>query len=479
MEDSGVVLLDFRELLEAAPDGIAVVDERGRILAVNEQLCALFGYDRDELAGKEVEVLVPGRLRDLHVQSRQRYRSSPSRRPMGLGLDLVGLRKDGTEFPVEISLSPLTSGRRTFTIAIVRDVSERVRLLAKQRELQEAIAGGREWPVLASILLEAAPIGCLVVNREAEILMANAEIENLFGRARQDLIGRKVDILVPERLRAAHISGLETYFSDPRVRQEMNGRNVVGLRSDGTEFPLEVSLSPLETKNGLFVIALVRDITERHRLEEEQRLLQSLLDTQQERYRIGMDLHDGIMQDIYAVTLTLGMAAQDIDADAEGAKQEIRNSVEQLQSVIRDIRSYIFDLRPRQFSGDLGQALHELAREFQQNSSIPTVVQICDAMPNVEADIGVALYMIAHEALSNARKHANAKRVTISLNVDEGWLHLRVRDDGDGFDPSKEMPQSHHGLRNMASRTGLVRGEFRITSTQGEGAEVNVRVPLT
>jgi PAS domain S-box-containing protein len=478
MEDSGVVLLDFRALLAAAPDGIAVADERGRILVVNEQLCALFGYEPDELVGKSVEVLIPPRLRGAHVEDRQHYRDSPSRRPMGLGLDLVGLRKDGGEFPVEISLSPLTSGRRTFTVASVRDISERRRLMERERELRAAVAAGRDWPVLASILLEAAPVGCLVVNKNAEILMANAEIEKLFGFERRELVGEKVDVLVPERLRAAYAAGREAYLDQPSVRRAIAGPNLVGLRRDGTEFPVEISLSPLETDKGLFVIALVRDLTEGHRLQQEQEALRSLLDTEQERYRIGMDLHDGIMQDIYAVSLGLGMAAEDIDSDAARAKQDVRHSIEQLHGVIRDIRSYIFDLRPRQFTGDLGQALHDLAREFQENSSIETAVHIPRDLPDVEHHVGLAFYVITHEALSNTRKYAQANRVTISLFAEDGFLHLEVRDEGRGFDPSIEMSESHHGLRNMASRASIAGATLKLESAPGQGTAVQVEVPL-
>ncbi|HEV2174829.1 MAG TPA: PAS domain S-box protein, partial [Nitrospira sp.] len=136
MEDTGVGPLDFRALLEAAPDGIGVVDDRGRILVVNEQLCSMFGYEADELVGNSVEMLVPLQLQSDHRRHRARYVASPTRRPMGLGMDLVGLRKDGTEIPVEISLSPVASAARTFTVAVVRDISERRRLQVEQEALR-------------------------------------------------------------------------------------------------------------------------------------------------------------------------------------------------------------------------------------------------------------------------------------------------------------------------------------------------------
>lgn len=341
MEDSGVVLLDFRALLEAAPDGIAVVDERGRILVVNEQLCSLFGYEPHELIGNSVEILIPSRLRDAHVSHRQHYRTNSTRRPMGTGMDLVGLCKDGTELPVEISLSSIASGRQTFTIAVVRDISER------------------------------------------------------------------------------------------------------------------------------------------QRLQAEQEALRTLLNTEQERYRIGMDLHDGIMQDIYAVTLGLDMAFEDIDTEPGQAKGGVGRSTEQLHGVIRDIRSYIFDLRPRQFAGDVRRALVDLGREFQENSAIQTEVCIVPELPELDHQTGIALYVITHEALSNTRKYAQASSVHIRLSLNEGSLCLQIRDDGRGFETSSEVPEEHRGLRNMASRASIVGAEVTVRSAPGQGTLIQVEVPLT
>jgi PAS domain S-box-containing protein len=340
MNDSRAALLDFKALLEAAPDGIAVVDENGTILVVNSQLCNLFGYSPAELSGQRVEVLVPSRLRAGHAGHRRSYDSRPTRRPMGLGLDLVGLRKDGNEFPLEISLSPVMSGDRSVTIATVRDV------------------------------------------------------------------------------------------------------------------------------------------TERRRLEAEQEAMRSMLDTEQERYRIGMDLHDGIMQDIYAATLALDMAYEDIDQDPGQAKHVVGRSIEQLQRVIQDIRSYIFDLRPRQFTGDLRHALIELGREFEENSAIETRVSAPTEMPAIEHQIGVTLYVIAHEALSNTRKYAAASEVLISLEHSDGLLHLDIRDDGSGFDASAAVSESHRGLRNMVSRAGVIGADLGIESAPGRGTVVHAKVDL-
>jgi signal transduction histidine kinase len=172
------------------------------------------------------------------------------------------------------------------------------------------------------------------------------------------------------------------------------------------------------------------------------------------------------------------MAHEDIEQDPALAKIEVGRSIEQLHGVIRDIRSYIFDLRPRQFTGDLHQALTDLGREFQENSSILTQVRAPAGLPAIDHDVGVALYVIVHEALSNTRKYADASKVLISLSQHDGAICLDVQDDGRGFDSAQEVAEGHRGLRNMASRARIIGAELDIESAPGRGTAIRVKVYL-
>jgi PAS domain S-box-containing protein len=146
----------FRAVLDSAPDAIAVIDASGRIVLANAQTEGLFGYTAHELLGAPVDLLLPERLRAAHVAHRATYRVGPRTRPMGDGLDLVGRRKDGTEFPVEISLSPVATDDGMLITAIVRDVTERKAVLARERQARRE---AEESLALLGTILAAVPLG--------------------------------------------------------------------------------------------------------------------------------------------------------------------------------------------------------------------------------------------------------------------------------------------------------------------------------
>jgi len=259
----------FEALVETAPDAMVAVDAGGRIVLANAQAGLLFGYHRSEMIGQHVEMLVPDGARSLHPRRRAAYAANPTTRSMGAGTELAARRKDGSEFPAEISLSSIQTADGVLVSAAVRDVTERKRAEAKFRGL-----------------LEAAPDAIIGVDSSGRIALVNAQAERLFGYARDELVGELVDLLVPDAVRGVHPAKRDSYFTDPFPRPMGAGMQLAGRRKDGTEFPAEISLSSIETEDGVLVSAAVRDVTERLEAQAERERLRAAA----ERERIEAQL---------------------------------------------------------------------------------------------------------------------------------------------------------------------------------------------
>ena len=266
----------YRGLLEAAPDAMVVVNASGEIVLLNVQAERQFGYRRDELIGQKVKNIIPEGFAERLIADDARSAAEALAQQIGTGLELNGRRKDGSEFPIEMMLSPLQSSEGILVTAAIRDITVR-----KKAETHLAQMEGRYRG-----LLEAAPDAMVVVNASGEIVLLNVQAERQFGYRRDELTGQKVKNIIPEGFAERLIADHARSAAEAVAQQIDSGLELNGRRKDGSEFPIEMMLSPLQSSEGILVTAAIRDITERKRVEGALRL-------NEERFRLfGSNVKD-------------------------------------------------------------------------------------------------------------------------------------------------------------------------------------------
>ena len=253
-KDSGA---KYRGLLEAAPDAMVVVNEGGEIVLLNVQAEKQFGYGRDELLGLKVKNIIPNGFAERLIADGTRTAAEALAQQIGTGIELIARRKDGTEFPIEIMLSPLESAEGILVTAAIRDISVR-----KAAEKHVAQMEGRYRG-----LLEAAPDAMVVVNSDGEIVLLNVQAEKQFGYHRDELVGQKVKNIIPEGFAERLIADGTRTAAEALAQQIGTGIELTGRRKNGSDFPIEIMLSPLDSAEGILVTAAIRDISVRKRAE--------------------------------------------------------------------------------------------------------------------------------------------------------------------------------------------------------------------
>jgi PAS domain S-box-containing protein len=248
----------YRGLMEAAPDAMVVVNQAGEIVLLNLQAEKQFGYRRNELLGQKVTNIIPEGFAERLIADGLRSAKDALAQQIGTGIELNALRKDGSEFPIELMLSPLQSAEGMLITAAIRDISVRRNAAKVLAQMEGKYAG----------LLEAAPDAMVVVNQGGEIVLLNLQAEKQFGYRRDELLGQKVTNIIPEGF-AERLVADDLRSAEDALAQEIGtGIELNALRKDGSEFPIEIMLSPLESAEGMLITAAIRDISVRRNAEK-------------------------------------------------------------------------------------------------------------------------------------------------------------------------------------------------------------------
>ncbi len=369
-------------------------------------------------------------------------------------------------------------------VSTLRDLMSRLR---SNGELQDAEEMQRKSDQLFRGVLESAPDAMVAIDANGHINFANSRSEQLFGYSREELLAMSVDDLVPQALRAGHAAHRARYLRDPEARPMGQGLELLARRRDGSEFPVDISLSPMVTGDGTLVIAAVRDITDRRvaekRLAETQeaadrrRLMAHLVAAQEEeRRKIAADIHDDSIQAMTAASLRLQQLRKHITTEQQ--RELLARLDEAVRESITRLRRLMFDLRPPSLDRTgLGPALRELLDRLRSETDIEYTLDDRFTVEPAE-DVRIELYRIAQEALANVRKHSRASHVQVSLQRMESGCHVRVADDGAGFEATaRDGRPGHLGLVAMRERATIAGGWWTVDSRPGRGTVVDFWLP--
>ena len=453
----------LRAILEAAVEGIITIDERGIVDAINPAACRIFGYAPEEVVGQNVSILMPMPDRVRHDDYIANYLRTSQAKIIGIGREVVGQRKDRTLFPMDLSISEVRLGNRRLFTGMVRDITERKRAEAALRESEQRMRA----------ILETAVEGIITIDERGVVESINPAACRIFGHEPNEVVGRNVNVLMPSPDHERHDSYLANYSRTGHAKIIGIGREVVGLRKDGTTFPMDLSVCEVRLGDRRLFTGFVRDISERRELEQAVAAA-----GEQERSRIARELHDGLGQQLGGLLFLMNGLHRDLrDANvpqaetAEQLGQELSTALTQARNLAHEL--YSVSPTPEGLVEALENLTERVATDRGVSCEFVSEPTVLINNPTVASH----LYRLAQEAVHNALKHSRATRIHIELTRRPDAVELKVRDNGIGFSP---QPGSRGlGLRTMEQRARLMSGRLIVNTHADGGVEVICSVPTS
>ena len=445
----------YHSVVETAPDAVIGVDHTSTILFVNPATARTFGYTASELVGRPLIILMPEFMRKLHTAGFERYVKTGHRHFNWQGTELIGLRKNGEEFPVEVSFGEVVNnGHRVFT-GFIRDITPRKRA---EKELQQ--------------LVDLVPQLIVVLDSDGKWIYANRVAREYTGLSVEefqslDVIGKIIHPDDVERMRAARERGLAG--SEPF---ELDARQ---LGKDGIYRWFLVRYNPLVEEGRVRRWYLSATEIE-SRKQEEERVRQENVRLE-ERTRIAQELHDTLLQTFQSASLYLSAALYDVPPDSP-VKPQLDRTLQIMRHGIEEGRDTIQGLRSTG-TPDLVQALSRVQQELAVERRVDFRVIVVGQQEPMQPVVWHEIHRIGREALGNAFRHSGANCVELELEYSDGELRMRVRDNGCGIDPQVLHAgcKGHWGLAGMRERATRIGGLLKISSSATDGTEVRLSVP--
>ena len=446
----------FRRVVESAPYGIVVSDGAGRIVMVNRRAEEMFGYTETEFMECSIADLVPPRFSRGHEGLRQSFHQAPEPRSMGVGRDLFACRKDGTEFLVEIALTPLPGASGTLVLSSIIDITERKRSEEELRFQAEILRNVHD--------------AVFYVTQDGIVRDWNEGAARIFSLKSSEAIGQSLMEICSQN--KGHL------FTDriiPAIRKRGVAEEVIHCRlKSGREVYIRAKITPMSQKLEEGYVFCASDITKEKRLEAELVRI-----SENEQRRIGQDIHDDLcsqLSGIGCMTKVLEHRLKEAHAEEADMMAGITEMVAQAGTKAREIAKGLVPtvLETQGLAG----ALRELALRKREMVGVNCIAAVSDEelIEKLPDYISIQLYRIAQEGVTNAIKHSDAEIIEISLRAYDGRLELRIRDDGKGM--PRDQPSTGMGLLTMQRRSELISADFSIQASPGGGAYIRCIVPL-
>ncbi len=456
----------LRDLYQLSPMGIVLTDIKGRHVESNEAFRTISGYSEKELRALDYRTFISRAYEADETRQFDLLRRTGLYGPY----EQECIRKDGSLVPVQLNgMRIIGNHGQKYTWSIVENITER-----KQTERAQVHK-----------IVEAAPDPVLLVGNNGVIAFANSAAQSTFGYTLHELHGWNVDNLVALKNRSGHVHARHV-FGISRTQHPIDlNKPLTAVHKDGTEFPVEISLSPIRMDGQPVVIASIRDITERKRaaelLEQSLAQLRRLSDHQQnirenERKRIARDVHDDLGQNLLALKMDVAMLHARTGASHPKLNRQVAGVLNNIDATIRSVKAIMNDLRPATLELGLYPAVEWQLRQFERMSGIA-----CTLVSNTpEAEFGLdedrtsAVFRMFQESLTNVARHADASEVEIVLSQDEHGFSMTVTDNGKGLQPGDGMKANSFGLVGMRERVHSFGGKLTIESSPDNGTTLSI-----
>jgi PAS domain S-box-containing protein len=448
----------FAGIINSAKDGIITVNHEQRIVLFNPAAEEMFGYRADQLLDQPLSRLIPQRFQGTHGGHVRKFGETgvTSRRMGALGT-IFGLRANGTEFPIEASISQVeTGGQKLFTV-ILRDITER--------------KAGEEARNRLAAIVESSDDAILSETLEGRIVTWNAGAERVYGYAAAEVIGRPIRMLIPPELQDEELRILDVIKRGERVAH----LETIRLRKNGSRINVSLNISPIRDAEGRIIGAskTARDVTERKRLEAAVAAA-----AEEERGRIARDLHDGLGQQLGGALFLSDLVHRDLkkrEAVEHTRAGQVHALVVEALEQTRELARGLYPVPPE--PEGLMTALQNLADRVARDRRMECAFDANSAVLLADQAVATHLYRIAQEAVNNALKHSGASRIEIGLARTASALEMCVRDFGRGL--PKETTTHGLGMLTMRQRAQLIGARLTVQNAPGGGLAVRCSLQLT